>query len=123
MKRINKKIVADIDTGELHELTALNQNNIIHISDKQIFIKVFYELISIIDTLTKNELILIKYIMLTIKPNKLIIENFNYKYCNMCKSTFSKTSTKLIDKNIIYKKNNSFYVNPNMLFNGRYYKF
>ena len=76
MKSKQKKIiVANTETGEVHELTPLKPNKPIHIDKKQKFIKFYYNLINILPTLSKAELIIIKSICENLKPNKIAVGN------------------------------------------------
>ena len=120
----NKIIVADINSGELIELKPINNKtqNLIYIEKSIRFVKIFNNLINIIHTFNKNELIILQYIFKNIKPNKLNIV-IHPKYTNQHNTTFTNSINKLIKKNILNKTETKFHykINPDMCINGKYY--
>ena len=95
----NKIIVADINSGELIALKPINNKtqNLIYIEKSIRFVKIFNNLINIIHTFNKNELIILQYIFKNIKPNKLNIV-IHPKYTNQHNTTFTNSINKLIKK-------------------------
>ena len=123
MKISNKKVVVDTDTGELHTLQPINPTGQVqHINPKQTFIKFFPPLINLLPTLTTAELKIIQYIAQTIKPNQMLIL-LTPQNTNLTKITYQRAITSLAKKHIIKKQTSQLYtINPDHLFNGKYYK-
>ena len=121
-KKQNKIIVADTDTGELHELTPIKPNKPIYINKKQKFIKFYYNLIHLLPELSKSELTIIKHICINLKPNKIQVV-LNPTTTNLPPTTFSTAIKTLKTKQIIKSTTTPqiFEINHEMLFNGTYY--
>ena len=110
--------VVDVDSGEYMLLVKHKKESKINSSK---FIKFYFPLITIMDQLTKSELILIKYIAfnLQIKKTKILL---TMELTKLNKSNFYKSINNLIKLNVIEKTKyqNIYLVNNNMLYNGRY---
>ena len=121
-KKQNKIIVADTETGELHELTPLKPNKPIYINKKQKFIKFYHNLICLLPTLTKSELIIIKHICINLKPNKKQVV-LTPAQTELPNTTFATAIKNLKAKHIIKSTQvpQIFEINHEMLFNGTYY--
>ena len=121
----NKIIVADTDTGELMELTPLqnNKHHNTYINSKQKFIKIFAPTILILPKLNKSELIILQHIIFNLKPNKLQVPITN-ELIPIPKSSYQRAINNLTNKyKLITKTNNEFIytINPDFLINGKYY--
>lgn len=123
MKSKQKKIiVANTETGEVHELTPLKPNKPIHIDKKQKFIKFYYNLINILPTLSKAELIIIKSICENLKPNKIQIV-LTPTSTNLPSTTFKSSINKLKSKQVLKSTTSPqiFEISHDFMFNGTYY--
>lgn len=112
--------VANIDTGEVG--TLINYKHVTKSNAK--FIKVFDLFIEHLDTFNKSELIVLKYLFKTIKPNQIKVYLSSNDFTNISKSNYHKTIKSLIDKSIIMQGNykNQFLLNVNAFYNGKLYK-
>jgi hypothetical protein len=121
-KKQNKIIVADTETGELHELTPLKLNKPVHIDKKQKFIKFYYNLINILPTLSKAELTIIKSICENLKPNKIQVV-LTSTSTNLPHTTFKSSINKLKSKQVLKSTTSPqiFEISHDFMFNGTYY--